>query len=195
LKRFVISVLIADRVGVLRDIASAIFNSGGNIDGISQTVVANYFTVILTATFKSDSISSQTLQESILSKFNTDEASVVVRDYKPCASPLHNVQTEKYVITIQGHDRPGILKKITEIISSKNINIEDWYVEFRENFVTHIGEVTVPAKLNISQLRMEINSALQPIGFACHIQHANIFRVTNEVGPVKTMLMDKKYED
>jgi len=184
-------VLIADRIGVLRDIAAAISDNGGNIDGISQTVVANYFTVILTATFKSNSPDCHFLQQSLLSKFADNEASIVVREYSPLGPPLAGIRTDKYIIVIKGKDKPGILYRMTEIISKKHINIEDWYVEFKDNFVTHIGEITVPSKLNILQLHSEINNIIKPLGFNCYIQHCNIFRVTNEVGPVKMLLEDR----
>jgi predicted amino acid-binding ACT domain protein len=39
-KRYVLSVLVSDRVGILRDITAAVADLGANIDGISQTVVA-----------------------------------------------------------------------------------------------------------------------------------------------------------
>ena len=50
--RYVISVVVPDRVAILRDITTAITDLDANIDGISQTVVAGYFTALLTATFE-----------------------------------------------------------------------------------------------------------------------------------------------
>ena len=80
-KRYVISVLVSDRVGVLRDITSAVTGMGANIDGISQTVVEGYFTVILTATFDRPKPPEE-VREAILENFRKDEASVVVRPHE-----------------------------------------------------------------------------------------------------------------
>ena len=45
--RYVVSVVVPDRVAILRDITSAVADLGGNIDGISQTVVQGYFTGVV----------------------------------------------------------------------------------------------------------------------------------------------------
>lgn len=47
--RYVISLLVADRIGILRELTTAVTDLGANIEGISQTVVQGYFTVIMIA--------------------------------------------------------------------------------------------------------------------------------------------------
>jgi len=186
-KRYVISVLVSDRVGILRDISAAVTDLGANIDGISQTVVAGYFTVILTATFDKQH-SSDRIRGSIEERFGTDEAAVVVRPYERRDAVRRAVDGEGYVITLIGRDRPGILKAVTRFLAAKGINIEDWHVEFRGADVLHIGEVTVPAALDIQQAQDEFRQVVAALGLAAVIQHANIFRATNEVGPIKSLL-------
>src|ERR1039458_5355346 len=134
-KRYVISVLVSDRVGVLRDITSAVTDLGANIDGISQTVVAGYFTVILTASFDQPH-SPDEIRVAIEEHFDVREASVVVRLYARRDAAPPTVDGEGYVVTITGKDRPGILKATTGFLAAKGINIEDWYVEFRGEYVT-----------------------------------------------------------
>ena len=189
-KRYVISVLVSDRVGVLRDITSAVTDLGANIDGISQTVVEGYFTVILTATF-SKSHSPDEIRSTIEECFGADEASVVVRSYERRDSVRRTANGEGYVVTLAGKDRPGILKAVTSFLAAKGINIEDWCVEFRREDVLHIGEVTVPAALDIKQVQDEFRQVVAPLGLSSVVQHENIFRATNEVGPIKSLLGKK----
>ena len=87
-----------------------------------------------------------------------------------------------------GKDRHDILKTVTAFLSKKNINIEDWYVEFEGDNVTQIGEITIPELLDIKQLQDEFQQCAAALGLKSHIQHENIFIATNEVGAVKPLL-------
>lgn len=185
--RFVISVLIRDRVGILRDITTAVTNMGANIDGISQTVVEGYFTVTLTAAFERPR-SPDEIRKSILENFVKDEISAVVRPHEGRPVAKQAVESDGYIVTLIGKDRPGILKAITTFMAAKCVNIEDWQVEFDGDNVTHIGEITVPAVLDIKQMQDEFRQLLAPMKLAGCIQNENIFRATNEIGPIKSLL-------
>lgn len=115
--RYVISVLVADRAGVLYDITSAITDMGADIDGISQTVLEGYFTVILTATFP-EPVEMDAVKRAITLNFEADEANIAIRPYgtNPPPDPVPN--GERYVLTLTGTDSPGILK-ITCISTSR----------------------------------------------------------------------------
>ena len=50
-KRYIISVLVPDRVGLLCDITGAVFALGANIGEIRQTVVDGFFNLVFTGDF------------------------------------------------------------------------------------------------------------------------------------------------
>jgi glycine cleavage system transcriptional repressor len=189
--RYVITVLVADRVAILRDITSAVTDMGANIDGISQTVVEGYFTVILTAAFPA-AVSPDSVRNAILQNFAENEASVVVIPYDARRATRRPVRGDRYVVTLTGLDRLGILKTITGFLAEKGINIEDWHVDFGSGGVTQIGQITVPSLLDIKQLQDEFRQALAPLNLASCIQHENIFRATNEVGAIRSLLEEKR---
>ena len=191
-KRFVISVLVADRVGVLRDIATALTDLDANIDGISQTVVAGYFTVIMTATFTGDR-NPEAIRRAIMGTFRPDEASVVVRPHDPASATPTVRGGQKYIMTIAGPDHHGLLRKITELLAGKGINVEDWFVQFSGAHTTHIAEVTIPARLDLKQVQDELHQLLKPFGFTIGLQHENIFRATNEIGPITHLLKERAH--
>lgn len=186
-KKFVISVLVADRAGIMRDIASAIADMGANIDNISQTVVEGYFSVILTASFpeKND---CERITTAIATNFSKNEASIIVRSCSEMPAPRKPHNGEKYVLVVAGRDRPGIIKLVSCFLADRNINIEDWTCHFDDKDVTYIGEITVPKALSIGQVQLELNSVLMLIGVSASLQHENIFRATNEIGSIKSLL-------
>ena len=187
-QRFVISVLVADRVGILRDITAALTDMDANIDGISQTVVEGYFTVILTATFDRAADCDE-IHRALATRFGAAEASVAVRPFGRVAVRKPTVAGERYVVTLSGPDAKGILKGITAHLAERGVNVEDWYVHFDGARVTHVGEVTVPGLLDIQQVQKELQELMRPFGHRVSVQHENIFRATNDIGPVRALVV------
>lgn len=190
--KFVIGVLIRDRVGVLRDIVTPLTEAGANFDGISQTVVAGYFTVLLTATFETPRTCEE-VRQAILERFSSEESGVVVLPYRREVHPSLSRGGERYVVTVMGIDRPGILKLVTTFLAARRINIEDWYFAYQGDQVTHIGEITVPPLLDIKQVQDEFQGLLAQVGMRSAIQHVNIFKATNEIGAVTPLLREIRH--
>jgi predicted amino acid-binding ACT domain protein len=190
--RYVVSVLVGDRVGILRDITSAVTDMDANIDGISQTVVEGYFTVILTAAFD-EPVDPEAIRTAIAKNFARGEVSILVRPYVEREVARFNAPNDRYVLTITGLDRKGILKTVTAFLADKGINVEDWYVVFQGARVTHVGEISVPARLDIKQTQEEFQTLVSGMHMVSCIQHENIFRATNEIGPVKDLLVENPH--
>ena len=184
--RYVISVLIADRPGILRDVTSAVTDLGANIDGIRQTVVAGYFTVMLTATLPAG-ISASDVQQRMLRSFRIGDASVTVVPYD--VNRVTKAATgERYMVTLTGDDQTGILQAVTSFFADRKINIEDWNVEFNGAHITHVGQISVPDLLDIKQVQIELRHLAQKLNLKAGLQHEFIFRAISEVGPIRNLL-------
>jgi predicted amino acid-binding ACT domain protein len=185
---YVVSVLVPDRVGILRRITGALTDLGANLTGISQTVVQGYFTVIVIAEFRRNP-GADAIREAMAREFPGGEASVTVRDHAP--EPRRTVSGARYILTMSGRDRPGILKAVTGFLAAKGVNIEDLFFRITGRDVVHIGEVTVPHALDLRQFQDELRALLEPLGLRGLLQHENIFRATNEVGAVQSLLAEE----
>ncbi len=183
--RYVVSVLTPDRTGLMRGITTAITDLGGDIQGISQTVVQAYFTVILVAEFKS-SVTAQSVQMTIVENFPEHSISVMVREFHDHCEASSD--SERYILTLMGREAPGILKQLTEYLAEQAINIEDWYFRIDGAMVTHIGEITVPSRLDIRRIQEDLRILLEPRDLRVHCRHENIFRATNELESIGLML-------
>ena len=53
-----------------------------------------------------------------------------------------------------------------------------------------IGVVTIPPAADLAALRAALDAELAPLGLSTSLLHENIFRATNEVGPIRTLLGD-----
>ncbi len=97
--RFVISLLAPDRVGILQEITAAVADMGGNIDGMSQTVIHGYFTVILTASFQKN-YSQDEIREAIHNRFEPGTASVVTQPWKEPTAQVSRKSSGRYIFTL-----------------------------------------------------------------------------------------------
>ncbi len=185
--RFVISLLVADRAGILRDATTAVTDMGANIDGITQTVVEGYFTVMLTASF-TQPCSIDDVRRQMDLAFEGEQATIVVLPYDAGKTARPPVEGDAYIVTLTGKDRPGIMKTVTTFLAERGINIEDWEVQFENTQVTHIGQVTVPSRLDIKQLQHDFHHLAAALPLDSGIQHENIFRAISEVGPIKPLV-------
>jgi glycine cleavage system transcriptional repressor len=184
--RYVMSILVSDRVGILRDITSAVTDAGGNIDGISQTVVSGFFTVILTASFAGEQ-DVVALRQSIEGNFKAGEVVVVVRPHRE-GTPEVVSGGRRYMLTLMGTDRPGVLKTVTGFLADRGINIEDWDMQLFPEHVTHVAELRLPPELDLCCVGDELQQVVGELGLRATIQHENLFRATSEIGPIRSLL-------
>ncbi len=173
----------------MRGVTSAVTDLTGNIEGISQTVVQGYFTVVLVADFDK-TIAGDAIRQKITEGFREGEVSVIVREFKQKSPAVSG--GERYILTLMGREAPGILKKLTVCLTEKRINIEDWFFRIDGEKVTHIGEITVPPRLDIRQLQEDLRALFEPQDLRVHCRHENLFRATNEVESIRLMLSNEQ---
>ncbi len=187
--RFVISLLVPDRTGILRDVTSPLTDMGANIDQIRETVVEGYFTVTLTVTFEAPQTADD-VRDAISREFLADEVSIVARPFESATPPSKMPGGKRYIVTLTGDDRPGILKRLTTCLAEKGVNIEEWECRLDGHVVTYVGAITVPSRLSIGQLQEELRAVMTELGIRSSLQHENIFRATSEIGPIRSLLKE-----
>ncbi len=193
-ERYVISVLALDQVGIVKSITSAIADLGGNIDGMSQTVVHGYFTLIITAAF-AECRTEDEIRSTILENFGSNEISVVVLPYRASTPQEESNSGERYILTLTGQDRPAILKTVTSYLAENKINIEDYYFTIQGDHVTHIGEITIPSHRDIKELQGELQTLLSAFELVVTLQHENLFRATNDIFSIRQLIQVQKCEE
>jgi predicted amino acid-binding ACT domain protein len=48
--------------------------------------------------------------------------------------------------------------------------------------------VTLPRTLDLKQTQADLHRTMKPLGLDSQLQHENIFRATNDIGPIKRLL-------
>jgi len=185
-RRFITSVLVPDRVGLLRDITQAVFALDGNIGSIRQTVIAGFFNLVFISEHPRQ-VSPETLR-ALLDSSLESEAVVTVLD-QPGTQAKAVPDGSRFVVMTRGEDKPGTILAITSFLVEHGVNIEDWMVEEEEDGkVVYIAQVVVPEAADFRMIQETFRAAMAERGLTALLCHENIFRATNEIGPIKSLI-------
>ena len=185
-RRFITSVLVPDRVGLLRDVTRGVFSLEGNIGSIRQTVIDGYFNLVFTSEHPRQ-VTPETLR-ALLDSALESEAVVTVLDSPETPQPVV-VTGSRFVVMTRGDDKPGTIFAITSFLVDHGVNIEDWMVEQEENGqVVYIAQVVVPEAVDFRKIQEDFREAMSKLGLTALLCHENIFRATNEIGPIKALI-------
>jgi len=178
---YIITVMAHDRPGIVAGIGRAIYEMGGNVEELSQTVVRGYFTIIVCATFP-HSPSCEEVKGAIESTGAPGELDVAVRIRKP-DEPLSATPPsyDHFVLTLFGRDRPGVIYHMASYLASHGINITDLYGRTSDGEFTIVLELSVPPELDPRKLKHDLEELGRSFGMSAHFQHENLFRATHDL--------------
>jgi len=192
-KRYIIGLMAANRTGILAALATALAELGGDIHEASQTVMQKFFTIILAADFP-DHRDPEVIVNHIRGVGRPFGVEVFLKDPSHEALQEQAAEgTEKYFLTLTGHDTPGIIGQISSCLAREAIDITDMYARRQDNdtqFVM-ILELAMPVGADALSLRQELEQLGTPIGLSATLQHENIFAATNDPRPVR-IFADKR---
>ena len=174
--RFVINVVTRDHVGIIATVSDTLYNLGGNLEAVSQTVVWGWFTMIVCGEFPS-TVSAEDIKTAVES----------AGDFKATVFPTDReaetltLEGEPFIVTIRGTDQPGIVRKFSHCFAAANINIDDvWFEVQKEQFIV-IFHVIVPLGADTREVRQELESAAEDMGVEIMLRHQDIFVATNSL--------------
>lgn len=188
-KKYVVSVLTLDQVGLLADITKAIFELKGNIGNIRQSIVNEYFSLVFISQHPTTQ-SPEIIQAKINSVLENPLSVVVSRSQAPSAAKEDN--HNRYIVMTNGPDNLGTVHAIASFMVEYGVNIEDWIVETTEDNVIYIAQVLIPKTVITADIQQAFKEKMSKIGLMGTICHENIFRATNEIGPIKALLDNQK---
>ncbi|MGN0866607.1 MAG: glycine cleavage system protein R [Oligosphaeraceae bacterium] len=179
-RRYAISVMFRDQVGIVADVASAIQRLQGNLLDVSQSVLQNYFSMILLVDFHQETREEQILQalRSLASLQGASFGILACPEAVEDAVPVSREDT--YVLTASGPDRPGMVASLSAYLKERNINIVDLSSRSHEGIYTMIWQIQIPPALDVQKLQRSMQLAFQP-HMEIGLRHDALFRVTNEI--------------
>jgi predicted amino acid-binding ACT domain protein len=177
---YVLDVMSDDHPGIVAAVSNAVESLGGNIDSCSQTVLGGYFTLIMIVSLPAP-IEPDGLAERVREASDGSQFQVLVRPAIVSGEARSPAELDRFVITAFGKDQPGIVRRFSQYLAGKDINITDLYGDRTgEDFVL-IGQLEVPTQWDIRMLQADLEQMGQELGFTVKLQHENIFVATNQL--------------
>ena len=183
MNKFVLSVIGKDKPGILAKISTILFTHGCNIEDVSQTILQTEFASIFIV-LNPDAHPLDEIGRSLNEALADMELSAHLR---PMAVPAQvpAADTQPFVITTKGVDKPGTIAAVTGAIASLACNV----VHFRAIITQDEGvdemimifEVDVPAGVEHRHLRRVMQETCAGYGLDASVQHRDIFETIHRV--------------
>jgi glycine cleavage system transcriptional repressor len=184
MNQYIISVTSSDRVGIVYSITGTLLDQGGNILELSQTVMRDYFTIILAVEFDEPQDPRQ-LAATIIERGKRFDLRVVVMEARDGAAPAVTPDGDRFIITVLGDDAPGNIHSISGCLAAHGVNIVDLHARVVANQFSLVMEAYLPAELAPAMIRSELARLSRDRKFEAFVQHENIFLATTEPSPVR----------
>jgi glycine cleavage system transcriptional repressor len=178
---YVLDVVSDDHPGIVAAVTTAVESLDGNIDACSQTVLGGYFTLIMIVSTPHP-VDSEDLAEQVRRAGTSNSPfQVLVRQALPPESLAPSEKCDRFVITAFGKDQPGIVRRFSQYLAGRDINIVDLYGDRRGDEFVLIGQLEVPTHWDIRMLQTDLEQMGQELGFTVKLQHENVFVATNQL--------------
>jgi glycine cleavage system transcriptional repressor len=183
MRKIIISVLGHDRPGIIAAVSDVLFRTGCNIEDVSQTILQTEFAGVFIASVP-ESLASDELLEKLREKLDWLGLSVLLREMQSFGV-WNAPQSEPFVITTFGPDRPGLVAGIAELLARFDVNISNLKAVFRggddPNSNIMIYEVDIPAAVDQGVFREELFARGRELDLEINLQHRDVFEAIHRV--------------
>ena len=175
-QNMVISVMGRDRPGIVAEVTEAISSLGGNLADLSETVLCDYFTMILVAGFAQE-VTPESVQE-LLSERTAAQVSVARAEGSLVKS---SASDQVYVLTAVGRDRAGLVAQVSRFCADRGVNILDLASHVEDEQYTMILQIDLSDAVSRKDFKADLVVFGTSSGLKLVLQHNDIFRATNEI--------------
>ncbi len=173
----ILTVLTPDHRGIIAAITRVLGAHDAHLLELSQTVVRDYFTIIVVLTLAQPD-GAAVLNSELAARLGPD-ATVTLVPYRDApAAPTHG---ERYILTATGSDSPGILPTLSEMVANRGGNFTDLSTRVVDGEISIIAEIQVPGDIRLDQFQIDLQHAGSEAGLRVRLQHNRLFVATNEV--------------
>ncbi|WP_435017717.1 glycine cleavage system protein R [Tundrisphaera sp. TA3] len=184
MQTYIVTVTAADRVGIVQAVTEVIRDRKGNILELSQTVMRDYFTIILAAEFPGPE-DPDDLRTLLVEKGKQFDLTVAVMPKAEAEEGPPVPDGERFILTVLGADHPGNICGISGSLARLGVNIVDLHARVDGRRFSMIMEAFLPPDLSPAVVRGELERFGRDLGLEAFVQHENIFTATSEPTPVR----------
>nr|WP_320014702.1 ACT domain-containing protein [uncultured Desulfobacter sp.] len=183
MNKMIISVLAKDRPGIIASVTSDLYDLGCNLENVNQMILQNQFAGFF-ITQVPKRLSCETIRQELTLREKDQGLTIHVRCLEEDPqSPV--TEKEIFLITTSGPDQKGLVAQLSSIISSFGANIVNLKAVFmggsnpNENVMSY--QVLITKEIDAPAMFAALRKKAKELNLDIHIQHKNIFDVTNKI--------------
>uniref|UniRef100_A0A7C4QMW4 ACT domain-containing protein n=1 Tax=Schlesneria paludicola TaxID=360056 RepID=A0A7C4QMW4_9PLAN len=179
-KQYVLTVMAANRVGILAALSNALDELRGSFVDVNQAVMRQYFTIIMSAEFPDDR-QPEVIVDHIRDVCRPFGVEVMLQDPQADAvveSLGDRPPSQQYLLRLAGTDRPGVLRRVSHRLAQDGIDVIDLYGERQDQFGTFTSclQLDVPQGVDVATLHRDLDQMLRPEGIAVSLFHDRVLQ-------------------
>jgi glycine cleavage system transcriptional repressor len=158
---FVVSLLGADRPGIVAGVTGALFTHGCNLEDSSAAVLHGHFAMVFVVSAPPGTTGDELRDEvagvagdlGVTVHVTEIGAELPARDERPLWS-----------LTLYGADRPGIVHRVTSVLADRGVNVVDMRTALVGDLYVMELEVALPADVEGGALEAALDATTEPLG-------------------------------
>lgn len=180
-----ISVFGRDRPGIVANVSRVLYQNGGNIEELSQTAIKGRFAMVLVVSVPPpDSLAG--LKDGLAALSRDMDLEINLRIIREADMvPFDAGETEPFILTVRGEDRPGLVYGITEVLAERGINITNLDAKTarigeKPEYI-QLFEVDIPKPLDYGRIQEKLRERGEAMGVEVDLQPRGLFRAMNQI--------------
>jgi len=157
-KRYLISVMAANRVGILTAVTQALEELGGNLVEVQQNVMQKFFTLMIAADFP-DQRTPDVVVDHIRGICRPFGGEVILKD--PLTEKLQTESAHELCegrLSLMGEDKPGTMRRVTARIAQDGIDIVSLHaVRSGDGMYVFDMSLAIPTAVDANRLEEDLN--------------------------------------
>ncbi len=184
MNKVIVSVVGADRPGIIATVSRILFDRDCNLENVTQTIIQQQFSGIFIAVVPEE-FDPAALQAELRDRAAPMGLHIHVRTLPPDPPEDAFADAEPFIITTKGPDRKGLVARVTEVIAGYGVNVANLQAVFKggddpdRNIM--IYEVDVPPTTDQAALRAELRRVAAGLDLQISIQHRRVFEALNRI--------------
>ncbi|MHB8513101.1 MAG: glycine cleavage system transcriptional repressor [Actinomycetota bacterium] len=160
-----------DRPGIIAAVSKVLLDAGGNIEDSRSAILGGHFAMMLIV---ATDAAPQDLETALSESTKHLDLIVSVKRVEETQSGVP--EGEPYVLSVYGADHPGIVYRITDALSSRNVNVGDLttrVIEGNPPVYMMLMELSLPETLNASTLESDLKALASELGVDLSLRSAD----------------------
>ena len=180
-----LSVIGRDRPGIVASVSRVLYQNQCNVEALSQTVILGQFAMILIAS-ASKGETFESLKRDCEPLTKDQGLDIRLKKILPEEMIAYRAgETESFVVTVRGEDRPGLAYGISEVLAERGINITNLdarvaFIGGKQEYI-QVYEVDIPRDLDFGIVQERLRERGNQMRVTIDLQHRGIFRAINQI--------------